>query len=122
MNYLAALTWMRLLLISILIVAINKWGKCDSLADISILIIIVISMLLGLWRGLVKEAFSLLAWVAAVFIAGFFSAPLADLMINMLEKCDSSQSVGLSNFIYSGYVCRHITRKFYVKIEYGNWA
>lgn len=57
-----------------------------TVADISILIIIVISMLLGLWRGLVKEAFSLLAWVAAVFVAGFFSGPLADLMINMLEN------------------------------------
>lgn len=57
-----------------------------TVADISILIVIVISMLLGLWRGLVKEAFSLAAWVAAVFVAGFFSAPLADLMINMLDN------------------------------------
>ena len=57
-----------------------------TVVDISILIVIAISMLLGLWRGLVKEAFSLAAWVAAVFIAGFFSAPLADLMVNMLEN------------------------------------
>lgn len=57
-----------------------------TVADISILIVIVISMLLGLWRGLVKEAFSLAAWVAAVFVAGFFSAPLADLMINLLDS------------------------------------
>jgi len=57
-----------------------------TVADISILIVIVISMLLGLWRGLVKEAFSLAAWVAAVFVAGFFSAPLADLMVNMLDN------------------------------------
>jgi membrane protein required for colicin V production len=57
-----------------------------TIADISILIVIAISMLLGLWRGLVKEAFSLLAWVAAVFVAGFFSAPLADLMVNILEN------------------------------------
>ncbi len=57
-----------------------------TVADISILIVIVISMLLGLWRGLVKEAFSLVAWIAAVFVAGFFSAPLADLMINMLDS------------------------------------
>lgn len=57
-----------------------------TVADISILIVIVISMLLGLWRGLVKEAFSLAAWIAAVFVAGFFSAPLADLMTNMLDS------------------------------------
>jgi len=57
-----------------------------TVADISILIVIIISMLLGLWRGLVKEAFSLAAWITAVFIAGFFSASLADLMINMLDN------------------------------------
>ena len=57
-----------------------------TVVDISILIVIVISMLLGLWRGLVKEDFSLVAWIAAIFVAGFFSAPLADLMVNMLES------------------------------------
>ncbi len=57
-----------------------------TVADISILIVIAISMLFGLWRGLVKEAFSLLAWVAAVFVAGFFSTPLADLMTNVLDN------------------------------------
>ena len=57
-----------------------------TVADISILIVIAISMLLGLWRGLVKEAFSLAAWITAVFVAGFFSAPLADLMTNMLDS------------------------------------
>jgi membrane protein required for colicin V production len=53
-------------------------------ADIVILIVILISLLLGLWRGFVKEAFSLASWVAAVLIAGFFSAPLADLMTGVL--------------------------------------
>ena len=57
-----------------------------TVADISILIVIFVSMLLGLWRGLVKEAFSLMTWIAAVFVVGLFSAPLADLMVNMLDS------------------------------------
>lgn len=57
-----------------------------TVVDIVILIVIVISLLLGLWRGLVKEAFSLLAWVAAVSIAAVFGSSLADLMVNVLEN------------------------------------
>lgn len=57
-----------------------------TVADIVILIVVVISLLLGLWRGLVKEAFSLLAWIAAVAAAAFFGPQLADLMVNILDN------------------------------------
>lgn len=57
-----------------------------TVADITIILIIVLSLLLGLWRGLVKEAFSLASWVAAVLVAGFFSEPLAGLLANVLDN------------------------------------
>jgi membrane protein required for colicin V production len=57
-----------------------------TIADIVILIVIFISFLLGFWRGFVKEAFSFASWVVAVLIAGFYSAPLADLMPGILEN------------------------------------
>jgi len=57
-----------------------------TIADIVILLVIFISLLLGFWRGFVKEAFSLASWVAAVLVAGFFSAPLADLMTGVLAN------------------------------------
>ena len=57
-----------------------------TVADILILIVVAISLLLGLWRGLVKEAFSLLAWVAAVAVAAFFGTMLAALMVNVLDN------------------------------------
>ena len=44
-------------------------------ADGVILAIIAISILFGVFRGLVREAFSLAGWVAAYVVARNFSAP-----------------------------------------------
>lgn len=41
--------------------------------DYSIIGVIVISLIIGLFRGFVKEAFSLLTWVVAIFIGLTFS-------------------------------------------------
>ena len=57
-----------------------------TIADIVILIVILISLLLGLWRGFVKEAFSLASWIAAVLVAVFFGAPLAELFTGVLDN------------------------------------
>lgn len=45
--------------------------------DIVILIIVLLSALIGLYRGLVKEVISLLSWVAAFVLALYFSNDLA---------------------------------------------
>lgn len=42
-------------------------------ADYAIIIICVASAAFGLWRGFVKEAFSLVTWLAAIFIAWKFA-------------------------------------------------
>lgn len=47
-------------------------------ADYLILGIIVVSLLVGALRGLVKEAFSLAVWIAAFLLAFQFSGVLAD--------------------------------------------
>lgn len=39
--------------------------------------IIVVSALIGVWRGFVREALSLLVWVAAFWLAFAWAAPLA---------------------------------------------
>lgn len=49
-------------------------------ADVIILGIIAISMLLGVFRGLVREAFSLAGWVAAYVVARMFHAPLEQML------------------------------------------
>ncbi|NKB64744.1 MAG: hypothetical protein GKR95_22365 [Gammaproteobacteria bacterium] len=40
-----------------------------SLVDIAIIVVIVVSFVIGWYRGFVKEVFSLFSWLAAVWIA-----------------------------------------------------
>jgi len=54
--------------------------------DISIIAIVVLSCLLGIWRGLLKEAVSLATWIAAIFISGLFSGSFADLMSGFIHN------------------------------------
>lgn len=48
-----------------------------AIVDIIVLLVTGLSLLMGLWRGLVKEALSLAFWIAAVLLAVFFSEDLA---------------------------------------------
>ena len=48
-----------------------------ALADIIVLAIVMVSLLVGLWRGLVKEALSLACWIAAIVLAVLFNADVA---------------------------------------------
>jgi len=57
-----------------------------ALIDIIILVIIGISSLIGVFRGLVKEALSLASWFAAIVAGTLFSAQLADLMVNLINN------------------------------------
>ena len=54
-------------------------------ADITILAIIAISVLVGVLRGFVKEAFSLVVWAAAFFVAFQFSGALALQLESVIE-------------------------------------
>lgn len=53
-------------------------------ADAIILGIIAISMLFGVFRGLVREAFSLAGWVAAYLVARVFHAPLEEMLVDVI--------------------------------------
>lgn len=48
-----------------------------AVADIVVLVVVVLSLVAGLWRGLVKEAFSLACWIAAGVLAALFNAEVA---------------------------------------------
>lgn len=47
-----------------------------SIFDVAVLVIIVLSALLGWWRGLMYELFSLIGWIAAYVVARTFSGQL----------------------------------------------
>lgn len=50
-----------------------QWAALDWI----LLTVVLASLLLGAWRGLVYEVLSLLAWVAAFFVAQWFAADVA---------------------------------------------
>ncbi len=54
-------------------------------ADWAIATVVLLSVLISLVRGFVKEALSLLVWVAAFVVAFFFSERLAPLLGNLVE-------------------------------------
>lgn len=57
-----------------------------TIVDIIVLGIIALSCLFGGMRGLVKEALSLGFWIAAIILAGMFSADVADMMTGLIDS------------------------------------
>ena len=51
-----------------------------SATDWGLLAVLGLSMLLGLWRGLVFEVLSVLGWIAAFFLAQWFAPKVAALL------------------------------------------
>lgn len=49
-----------------------------SALDYAVLGVLVLSIIWGLWRGLVREVLSLAGWVMAFLAANLFAAPLAE--------------------------------------------
>jgi membrane protein required for colicin V production len=48
-----------------------------TLVDVLWLVIILVSVVISVWRGFVREIFSLIAWVLALVVAARLGAPLA---------------------------------------------
>lgn len=48
--------------------------------DYAIVGILVLSVLVGLWRGFIKEVFALAVWIAALWLAFHFSGALAEML------------------------------------------
>lgn len=57
-----------------------------NLADATILLLISVSALIGLWRGFVREAFSLVTWVAALIVATLFSPGMQQLLQGHIDS------------------------------------
>ncbi|MDX1504064.1 MAG: CvpA family protein [Spongiibacter sp.] len=55
-------------------------------ADWAIITIVVVSSLISLLRGFVKEALSLLSWAAAFFIAVAFHSQMVEMLSSMVDK------------------------------------
>lgn len=78
-------------------------------ADYSILIIVGISVAISVWRGFTREAFSLAGWIAAFWIAFFFSGLLAPLLVDWIEVPSLRNIVAfaalfLATLLVAGYI------------------
>jgi len=62
-----------------------------AVADIGIAVIIAISGLISLVRGFVKEAMSLVIWVAAFVVAMTYSEAVSELLVNFIELASLRQ-------------------------------
>lgn len=57
-----------------------------AMVDIILVVIVLVSSLIGVYRGLIKEALSLASWFLAIVAGTLFSAQLADLMENLINN------------------------------------
>ena len=62
-----------------------------AVADTGIAVIVAISGLISLVRGFVKEAMSLVIWVAAFVVAMTFSEAASALLVNLIELASLRQ-------------------------------
>ena len=61
--------------------------------DIAIAIIVATSGIISMVRGFVKEAMSLVIWLAAFFVAMSFKEVVAEILINVIELASIRQLV-----------------------------
>ena len=69
------------------------------MVDIIILVVIVLSCMMGGFRGLIKEAFSLASWLGAIVIAGLFYETLSGMMTGLIEN-DSLRGMAAFGIIF----------------------
>ena len=55
-------------------------------ADFAILVVVGLSCILGLWRGLIREVLSLATWIGAVVVVWLYNERLATLMPAFIEQ------------------------------------
>ena len=68
-------------------------GSGSAMVDIVILAVMGISLVFGLFRGLLRELLSLVSWVLAFWIAYRYSANVAEIIDRALQNPTLSQAV-----------------------------
>lgn len=62
-----------------------EWSQF-ALLDWVIVVVLLVSTLLSLWRGFVREAFSLAGWVAAFLVANLYGDQMASLLAGAIQN------------------------------------
>ena len=59
-----------------------------SIVDIAIIVIVIVSLLIGLYRGFIREFFSLVSWLLSLYVAWSFAGSAAVYLESYLEQPD----------------------------------
>ncbi len=70
-------------------------GSGPAMVDIVILAVMAISLVFGLFRGLLRELLSLVSWVLVFWIAYRYSANVAEIIDRALQNPTLSQAANL---------------------------
>ena len=54
--------------------------------DYAVLFVVAVSVAIGAWRGLIREAFSLAGWILAFVVANSFGGELADVLQSAIHN------------------------------------
>ena len=57
-----------------------------SIIDITIILIMLISLIIGIYRGFVREALSLCSWVAAIWLAYHYAWHMSSYLASYIEQ------------------------------------
>lgn len=83
--------------------------------DIVILAILAISVIIGLWRGLIAELLSVVIWVAAFWVAAIFGADMAAQFEHSISLPMARLSLGYGICFFGvlilGAILRFVTRR-----------
>ena len=67
-----------------------NWAAINELSlnwvDWVIIVVVTLSTLISLWRGFVREALSLAAWIAAFVVASLFADPVAAMLSGIMRR------------------------------------
>jgi membrane protein required for colicin V production len=75
---------------------VNPAATGINAVDAAILVVMALSSLFGLWRGLVKEVLSLLTWIVALVLGRLFSNDAGTLFAGMVESEVARQVLGFA--------------------------
>ena len=67
-----------------------------TVLDYVLLAIVVLSALVGLWRGLVSEIIALVAWVAALGAAWLYASAVAEMLVDVIAEPAWRQVAGFA--------------------------
>lgn len=86
-----------------------------NVPDIVILVVVGFSSVFGLWRGFVREVLAVLAWIAAVMIARFYSPVLVPYLEGITDS-ETGRSIlafallGFGTLFIGSLIIKFVTR------------